>query len=236
MFRIALCLPGAASQRAVRALCLEYFSHRSEGVQIDAAGPDAELLARCDMIFFSAAGARPNGLDTAARLRAAGCTASMVFLASGPEYAMEAFRLSALQYLILPVSRAQLFETLDRVLRVRRGPAFPVPAREGLIRVPYADIAYVECTDHILHFHLTDGRLVRSTTLRVPLRTALGPLLADARFYQPHRSFVINLDAVHLLTETEFCMADGARVPVPKGRAGEARAAFLAAMDPRSEK
>ena len=80
-----------------------------------------------------------------------------------------------------------------------------------------------------MNFHLTDGRRISSTTLRVPLRIALEPLLADARFYQPHRSYVVNLDAVQLLSESEFCMMSGAKVPVPKGRAAEARAAFLAA-------
>ncbi len=230
MFTIALCLPGAAGQRAVRTLCEEYFAQRSEPCRIDAPAEDAPL-AGYDLIFLSAAGPRPNGIDTAAALRRAGCRASVVFLAAGPEYAMDAFGVSALQYFIPPVPAARLAETLDRVLLIRRGPALAVSAKSGLIRIGFSEIEYVECTDHILHFHLTDGRLVRSTTLRVPLGAALAPLLADRRFYQPHRSYVVNLDAVRLLTEAEFCMNGGAKVPVPKGRAAQARAAFRAAAE-----
>lgn len=228
MFRIALCLPGAAGQRAVRALCEEAFASRSEPAAIDAADENnIAALSGYDLIFLSAAGARPNGIDAAKALRAAGCRASIVFLASGPEYAMDAFAVSALQYWIPPVPAARLAETLDRALLVRRGPSLAVPVRAGLMRIGFSEIEYVECTDHILHFHFTDGRLVRSSTLRVPLHNALAPLLADARFYQPHRSYVVNLDAVRTLTAREFRMESGAGVPIPQNRAAEAKSAFL---------
>lgn len=233
MFKITLCLPSAAQQRSVRAMCMEYFARQREQVELyTAAANDDALFLASDLIFLSAAGAEPEGLETARRLRQAGCRAAVIFLASGPEYAMEAFGLSALQYFVPPISAPRLYETLDRVTCYRRGPAFAVPAREGTIRVAYADIEYVECTDHILHFHLRDGSLLRSITLRVPLAQALAPLLGDSRFYQPHRSYVVNLEAVRCLSENEFEMEGGARIPVPRSRTAEARAAYLAAMRP----
>jgi DNA-binding LytR/AlgR family response regulator len=231
MFRIALCLPDTAQRRVIRALCTEYFASRIESLLILAPEP-ADAPADADLIFFSASGPRPNGLDAAAALRRRGVRSSIVFLANGPEHAMDAFRLSALQYLVLPVSPARLFETLDRTMLRRCGPALAVSARAGLMRLPFADIEYVECTDHILHFHLTDRRVIRSTTLRVSLSAALGPLLEDPRFYQPHRSYVVNLEAVALLSDSEFQMRSGASVPVPRSHTAEARAAYLAAMQP----
>ena len=231
MFRIALCLPDAAQRHAVLALCTEYFARRIESLQVISPAVDA-APADADIIFFSASGTRPNGLDAAAELRRSGSQASFVFLSSGPEHAMDAFRLSALQYLVPPVSPSRIFETLDRAMLRRRGPALPLTTRLGMLRLPFADIEYVECTDHTLHFHMLSQHVVRSTTLRVPLREALAPLLDDERFYQPHRSYVVNLDAVTLLTDAEFQMFSGARVPVPRGRALEARQAFLAVIQP----
>ncbi|MCI2047292.1 MAG: LytTR family DNA-binding domain-containing protein [Faecalibacterium sp.] len=231
MFRIALCLPDAAQRHAVLTLCTEYFARHIESLQVttptvDAAPPDA------DLIFFSASGPRPNGLDAAARLRRDSSRTSFVFLASGPEHAMDAFRLSALQYLVPPVSPARIFETLDRAMLRRRGPSLPLMTRLGMLRLPFAEIEYVECTDHTLHFHMLSQHVLRSTTLRVPLKQALAPLMDDERFYQPHRSYVVNLDAVALLTDTEFQMESGARVPVPRGRAAEARQAFWTVIQP----
>ena len=231
MFRIALCLPDATQRRVVRALCTEYFTRRIETLQIASFSPDS-APRDADLIFLSAAGPRPNGMDVAARLRRENSRASIIFIASGPEYAMEAFRVSALQYLIPPVPPARMFETLDRVMTRRRGPALAVPTRPGLQQLPFSEIEYVECTDHILHFHMANGQTLRSTTLRISLSKALEPLMADSRFYQAHRSYVINLDMVTLLADGEFRMRSGAAVPVPQGRAAEAEARYRAAMRP----
>ena len=219
MFRIALCLPNAAQRRSVQTLCEEYFARRVERLEI-APVPEKKLdaLLAADLVFLSAAGGRPNGLDTAQALRQAGGNGAIVFLASGPEYAMEAFEVSATQYFVPPMTEARFVEMLDRLLLGRRGPAFAVPAREGLVRVPYRAIEYVECADHVLYFHLADGSLVASTTLRVPLKTALADLLASPRFYQPHRSYVVNLEHLARITTTDLVMLNGEMIPLSKYR------------------
>ncbi len=227
MFRISLCLPSAAQRRAIQTLCQEYFTRRSERIEIHTVTEKKlDSLLKSDLIFLSVETARPNGMDTAQAIRAAGGTGAIVFLAVGPEYAMDAFGVGACQYFIPPVSSQQLFAMLDQLLLTRRGPYVVVPTREGLLRVAHQDVEYVECTDHILHFHLKNGHLVRSVTLRVPFKEAVADLLETGRFYQPHRSYIINLDGACQLTDTEFVMESGARVPVPRGRVAEAKMTF----------
>ena len=42
-----------------------------------------------------------------------------------------------------------------------------------------------------------DGEMcIRDSSLRVPFSAVAQPLLADGRFVQPHRSYVVNLEAV----------------------------------------
>lgn len=228
MFRIMLCLPSVAQRRAIHAMCQEYFTRRAETVQVHSVTEKKmDSLVKSDLLFLSMDGPRPNGLDAAQAVRKAGGTGAIVFLATSAEHAMDAFEVFATQYLIPPVSKQKLFAVLDQILLTRRGPYAVVSTREGLIRVAHRDIEYVECTDHILHFHLKDGSLVRSTTLRIPLKEALADLMNRNNFYQPHRSYVVNLDAAKQLTDCEFIMGSGARVPVPRGRAAEARDAFV---------
>ena len=94
----------------------------------------------------------------------------------------------------------------------------------------YAEIEYLECTHHIVHFHLTTGEDVASLSLRVPFSTVAQPLLADGRFVQPHRSYVVNLKAVQLLSPGEVRMRSGARIPIPRGREAAVREAFCARL------
>ena len=94
----------------------------------------------------------------------------------------------------------------------------------------YAEIEYLECTHHIVHFHLTTGEDVASLSLRVPFSAVAQPLLADGRFVQPHRSYVVNLEAVQLLSPGEVRMRSGARIPIPRGREAAVREAFCARL------
>ena len=60
----------------------------------------------------------------------------------------------------------------------------------------------------------------------VPFSEVAKPLLADGRFLQPHRSYVVSLPAVRQLTAGELLMASGARVPIPRGRESAVRDAI----------
>lgn len=102
---------------------------------------------------------------------------------------------------------------------------------EGLRALPYAGIEYLECTHHIVHFHLTSGEDVPTLSLRVPFSAVAQPLLADGRFLQPHRSYVVNLAAAAQLSAGELWMRSGARVPIPRGREPAVRAAFRAFLE-----
>ena len=106
------------------------------------------------------------------------------------------------------------------------GPAIPVATASGLRVLPFADIEYLECTHHVVHFHLASGEDVPSLSVRVPFAQVAQPLLADERFVQLHRSYVVNLAAVSQLAAGEFWMQSGARVPVPRGREPAARTAL----------
>ena len=80
-----------------------------------------------------------------------------------------------------------------------------------------SEIEYLECTHHIVHFHLTTGEDVASLSLRVPFSAVAQPLLADGRFVQPHRSYVVNLEAVQLLSPARYGCAAGHVSPSPAG-------------------
>ena len=68
-------------------------------------------------------------------------------------------------------------------------------------------------------------------SLRGPFSEVAKPLRADARFLQPHRSYVVNLAAAAQLSAGELWMRSGARVPIPRGREPAVRAAFRAFLE-----
>ena len=186
----------------------------------DAAG------ARYELILIELEGSPvPAGLAAAEMLRRRGRRGALAFLARTPAHAYAAYQLEAMQYLLTPVREQALYRLLDRAVEPEYGPTLAVNTAAGLRLLPYGEIEYLECTHHVVHFHLSSGEDVPSLSLRVPFSQVAQPLLEDGRFLQPHRSYVVNLARVERVCPDEVQMRSGARVPLPRGRAAEVRAA-----------
>ena len=222
IFHIAICSPDGALRSRLEHQCMEFFARREDAciveqlqspealLQQDAAGLRYELY-----LIELAAVARPEGLAAVART---------------PAHAYSAYRVDAMQYLLQPVHQPEVSALLKRAVEPEYGPTLTVTTADGVRALAYAEIEYLECTHHIVHFHLTTGEDVASLSLRVPFSTVAQPLLADGRFVQPHRSYVVNLEAVQLLSPGEVRMRSGARIPIPRGREAAVREAFCARL------
>ncbi len=236
IFHIAVCSPDAVLRSVLERQCMEYFARREEDACIvqQLADPDALLRRdaegeRFDLYLIElAAVAEPAGLKAAGELRRRGRRMPIAFAARTPAHAYNAFRVDAMQYLLLPVHQQELSALLRRATEPEYGPALTVSTAAGLRVLAYAEIEYLECTHHVVHFHLRSGEDVPSLSLRVPFSEVARPLLADGRFLQPHRSYVVSLPAVRQLAAGELLMASGARVPIPRGREASVREAIRA--------
>ena len=235
IYRIVVCSPDAALRSGLERQCMEYFARREDACIVQQM-PDAASLLRQDAageryelyLLELAAVAAPEGLTAAAELRRRGRRAPLAFVARTPAHAYSAFRVDAMQYLLLPVHQQELSALLDRAAEPEYGPALTVNTADGARVLAYREIEYLECTHHVVHFHLLDGEDVASLSLRVPFSQLTRPLLTDGRFLQPHRSYVVSLAAVQLLRTGELQMRSGARVPIPHGREAAVREALRA--------
>ena len=238
IFHIAVCSPDPVLRGRVQRHCMEYYARRADACIVEQLESTAALLrqeeagSRYELYLSELPAANPcSGLQAAAELRRRGVRAPLAFLAHTTAYAYEAFRVDAMQYLHIPFRPEQLTALLDRATEPEYGPVIPVTTAMGLRALPFADIEYLECTHHVVHYHLASGEDVASLSLRVPFSEVAKPLLADARFLQPHRSYVVNLAAAAQLSSGELWMRSGARVPIPRGREPAVRAVFRAFLE-----
>ena len=233
IFHIAVCGADAGLRAGLERQCMEYYARREDACIVEQL-PGAEVLlqrdaagARYELYLIElGTGAKPEGLAAAAELRRRGRRAPLAFVARTPTHAYSAYRVDAMQYLLLPVTQQELSALLDRATEPEYGPAMTVNTAQGLRVLAYACIEYLECTHHVVHLHLTSGEDVASLSLRVPFSAVADPLLADGRFLQPHRSYVVNLKCVSLLAPGELRMESGVRIPVPRGREAAVREAL----------
>jgi two-component system LytT family response regulator len=166
---------------------------------------------------------------------------AVVFVTAYDQYAVRAFEVHAVDYLLKPVSGERLRAAIDRARgRLQAGDAGPDPlplsrtARRGapleriLVRdgdkvhvVPVARVDYFEAQGDVVVMRAGESRLRKAATLG-ELEEGLDP----ARFLRIHRSYILNLDrlaGIELYAKDSrvAVLKDGTKLPV--SRPGYAR-------------
>ena len=191
IFHIAVCSPDPVLRGRVQRHCMEYYARRP----MPASWSSWKARRPCCGRRKRAPGTSSTSLSClppTVQRPAGGCRAAppgvcgppLAFLAHTTAYAYEAFRVDAMQYLHIPFRPEQLTALLDRATEPEYGPVIPVATAMGLRALPFADIEYLECTHHVVHYHLAAARTCLPFSAGALFRVAK-PLLADARFCSP---------------------------------------------------
>jgi len=153
----------------------------------------------------------------------------VVFLTAYDDYAIRAFEVQALDYLVKPVSDARFAVTMERVARQldaspAQPPGFVITTASGVTVLPLHDIDWIEAAG--TYARLWSGR--RSYLIRQSLRDLEGRLRAHG-FARAHRRALVCLDRIRALTARTAVLASGAAIEVSRRQ----RAAFAEALRAR---
>lgn len=228
MLRFAVCDDMPKDLELTQALLEEYRQARP-GLEIAVSGYASpyRLLTECeagrwhDVYLLDIFMPDMDGIELGRMLRRRNESCCILFGTITPEYALESYSAGAQDYLLKPFERQALFQALDRAVRlmeVKLARGMNVRSEQGMHFIPYHEILYIESRNRAMVFHLVDGRAVVSLKLRGSFEAALAEPLADPRFCQPHKSFVVNLEHVRMQGGGQLELAGGVCLPVPAGR------------------
>ncbi len=243
-----------ATRRKIRTLIVDDEPLAREGIRrLLACDPDFELAGECgdgveasamirkirpDLIFLDVQMPEVDGFGVVSSLDPSEIPL-VVFVTAHDRYAIEAFRVAAVDYLLKPVDPDRFSETLGRIrtrlLEAGAGDlraavaelarAFPVRPAPGRITVRSSDrivilnpdeIRWIEASGDYITLHTAGERhLLRETMASILDR------LDPARFVRIHRSTIVNIGAVKELRplfrgEYALFLTDGTRLVVSR--------------------
>jgi two-component system LytT family response regulator len=164
---------------------------------------------------------------------------AIVFVTAYDRYALRAFEVHALDYLLKPFDDRRFAQALDqarkRALGQRRGGVdariaelleeraapqarFLVPVRDKTIVVDAAEIDWIEAADYYVSLHAgSASHLLRQTMDEVESQ------LDPRRFFRVHRSAIVNIDRVREIHplfrgDCALVLTDGTRVKLSRSR------------------
>jgi two-component system LytT family response regulator len=223
-------------EHLARALLREYL----------AAHPEVEIVAECangfeavktigelqpDLVFLDIQMPKLDGFEV---VELAGARTQYVFVTAYDQFALKAFEVRAIDYLLKPFSRERLaqalasarsratpFAQVEAVAQEaarRHGPLERILIRDGgrVHVVPAKSIDWIEAQDDYVQIsacgrtHLKNGRMAE-------LEQGLDPSL----FLRVHRSYIVNVGAIERIeaaSKDSWCavLKDGKRVPVSR--------------------
>lgn len=161
--------------------------------------------------------AYPLGIETAKELRSMNCTGKLVFLTTSKEYALEAFDVDALQYIVKPVSEDKLFSVLDVLLKdieEERRKYILLRIEGRLARLSLNDIVYCEAQGKTQCLYLADGT---QCILRMTMAEIYEQLSHYQEFVRIGIAFIVNLGYIGSLNAKEIQMDNGMKIFLPRG-------------------
>ena len=176
-----------------------------------------------DILLLDVEMGKLNGIDLAKQLRARNSRAQIVFITGYPDFIAEGYEVSALHYLMKPVSSEKLVEVLNRAsdLSQKERPYLLVSSERETIRIFFDDIYYAESQGHYM--------LIYTQQMQYRVRMTVSGLLEklDEGFYRCSRSFVVSLRHVCRITKGEIFLENQVSLPLGRGQYDEINKAMI---------
>jgi two-component system, LytTR family, response regulator len=224
-----------------------------EGTGTDAAA----LIARTrpDILFLDIQMPEVDGFTLLDQI-GPGAVPSIVFVTAYDRYALRAFEVHALDYLLKPFDDRRFAKALahakDQARTRRLGEAdsrltellkerstalpskFLIPLREKTIVVDANDIDWVEAADYYVSLHVTQSGTGSSSHLLRQTMDEIERQLDPRQFFRVHRSAIVNIDRVREIHplfrgDCALVLANGKQLKLSRSRRKDFEALFAQA-------
>lgn len=171
-----------------------------------------EESSTIDILLLDIEMGRLDGVSLAKKIRQKNETMQIVFITGYSDYIAEGYEVSALHYLMKPVSRDKLFSVLNRAAEklAKNEKLLHLQTGSELVRIPIYQIRYADVTGNYVTIH---------ANLDFKVKMPLGELEKelDDRFHRVGRSAIVNLNCIQRVTRSDIILNDGSAIPVPRG-------------------
>jgi len=223
-------------------------------IELSAYCPEVEIIAKCntaedglkailkskpDIVFLDIEMPWMNGFELLEQIPT--INFAVIFVTAYDQFAIKAFRFSAVDYLLKPIDKSELIEAVQKVnqrspenkaneqlqyllknIKHQNEPLpnIALPTMEGLDFIAVKDIIYCESDNNYTNLFQTNGKKI---LLSKPLKE-IEAMLSEHRFFRTHQSFLVHLDHISKYIKGSggyVVMSNGANVTVSRAKKEE---------------
>jgi len=207
---------------------LEQYILQTEGLTLVAKCRNAmEAFAKLqqhkvDLIFLDIEMPLVNGITF---LKTLPDPPKVIFTTAYAEYALQGYELNVVDYLLKPFSYERFAQAVGKVKALgamgfssaggqasvegELGDALVVKEKEGLLRIPFSDILYIEGSRDYMRVVTAERKYLVHLTMK-----KLEELLPPGKFIRTHKSYIVSVSKIKIVKTAELVLADQQVVPV----------------------
>lgn len=177
-----------------------------------------------DLMFLDVQMPLLNGIEF---LRSLDHPPLVIFTTAYSEFAVDAFALSAVDYLMKPVALDRFMRAVNKAMAVRAGGARPpetseitdrdyifVKADKKLVKVDFDEVVFIEGLKDYVIIRNDETRVITLQTMK-----SLEEKLPAAKFRRVHRSYIVNLEKVEAVENASLeVTVKGQKQTIPIGK------------------
>ncbi|MDQ0242683.1 two-component system response regulator LytT [Bacillus fengqiuensis] len=188
-----------------------------------------------DLLFLDIELADASGLQLAEQLQTLEQAPAIIFATAYDEYALKAFELNAVDYLLKPFDETRLQQTLEKITKMQTIGEKEIPSVPLSVRAPLEQTGKmaVMVEERIVLVDIPSIVFVGSAEGKTMIKTRdkeykigeslvmIEKKLHNASFMRVHRSFLVNVNHISEIqpwfnSTYNLIMADGSKVPVSR--------------------
>lgn len=169
----------------------------------------------CDILLLDIEMGLMNGVELAKTIRQTNDTVQIIFITGYPDFIAEGYEVSALHYLLKPISETKLHTVLDKAARnlSKSEKRLCITHDRRTDFVPLSQITYIEAQKQYVEIH-TDDEVYRIKSSLLEIEIQL-----DEYFFKCQRSFIVNLRHVMRISPNCVVLKNASEVPISRGMA-----------------
>ena len=233
--RITICDDDAVCREQVAEIINNYTKDRNVSLSLSVFDSPDQLLQAArenkgfDIYILDIIMPGTTGIQLGGKLRQEGFEGKILYLTSSAEFAIDAFKVQASDYIMKPVKAEELTAALDRLISavtVRKEKCLIIKSKDSNIKVSFDQILYTELVQKTIVYYLLNGKRVESSSIRSTFSEAMQDLLRDRRFSLCGSGRVVNLDYIVEMDAENLIFKNGTQVYIGRRAVREIRSVW----------
>ena len=238
MLKIAICDDEKREIETVKENLRIYFeSHPELSAEIYEYSSALELLSQIenqggfDVLLLDIFLPGIHGIEAARQLREDKHNCQIIFLTTSRDYAVEAFAVNAVHYILKPYAVPDFFDAMDKAVgkaAENNKQYLSIFNRGNVYAIDLKAVLYVESINHSQFVYSLNEPPIELRTTMSELFETLSHTGCD--FYRVGKADIVNLKQIRQLSAKEVVFNGGKRLPLPRGAFNKLKDAFMLAL------